>query len=74
MSKDIFSDDYEYDDLSDKMSYNDWLEASGAQDSDETYGYWSCDSDEETSRYIHDHADWWEEFTADEDTSWYDNN
>ena len=73
MSKDIFSDDYEYDDLSDKMSYNDWLEASGAQDSDETYEYWSCDSDEETAEFISSHQSWWEEFTADEDTSWYDN-
>lgn len=42
-------------------NYEEWLELSGAEDSEETRGWYDCPEGEEYS-YIQDHPEWWEKF------------
>lgn len=45
----------------DDDGYQDWLEESDLEDSEEVRGWYDCPEDER-AQYIEEHRDWWETF------------
>lgn len=43
------------------IDYEDWLEKSGLEDTEENRGWYDCDEDDRY-QYIQDHPDWWDNF------------
>ena len=41
--------------------YEQWLEETGNEDSEETRGWYDC-PDDQRSQYIEEHPDWWENY------------
>lgn len=41
--------------------YNEWLEITGAEDSEETRGWYDCPEGEKNA-YIENHKEWWDNF------------
>jgi len=40
-------------------SYEEWLELSGIEDTEEARGWYECEEGDR-AQYIEDHKDWWE--------------
>ena len=41
--------------------YEEWLEETGLEDTEENHGWFDCPDDERSS-YIEEHSDWWKNF------------
>lgn len=56
-----YTNDDEDEDGYTEDSYEEWLEKTGLEDSEENRGWYDCPEDEKAD-YIENHQDWWDSF------------